>query len=84
MVLRVVLFTGVALSLMSVIANGSLARRVGASAGCSIVRVSGPAEVEACHSGWFKSSPNLSAKGCTTMGATPGRQLWSCPVYLGR
>ena len=80
MVLRIVLVTGLALSLMAAIANGSLLRRIGASAGCSVVRSTGHVQLERCHAGWFKGVPNLAAHGCTLVSTTGKQAYWSCPV----
>lgn len=80
MVLRVVLVTGLVLSVMSVLANGSLARRLGATSTCSVVRVAHATQFKSCRGGWLGGMPNLSGKGCTSMGGTHGRQFWSCPI----
>ena len=80
MVLRVMLVTGVAVSLMSAVANGSFLGRLGVTAGCSSVRATGSLLLESCHAGWFKGYPNLSAKGCTSTGITGRTQYWSCPA----
>ena len=80
MVFRVALATGVAISLMGAIANGTLLKRAGVSAGCSVVRTQGALAVESCHAGWFKGFPNLSARGCTTISVKAKQQYWSCPL----
>jgi hypothetical protein len=80
MVLRVALVTGLALTLMAVIANGTLLKRAGISPGCAVVRTQGALAVESCHAGWFKGFPNLSARGCTTISVTAKQQYWSCPL----
>jgi hypothetical protein len=79
MVLRVALVTGLALSLMGVIANGSLLQRVGASAGCTVVRTAGSLQLESCHGGWFKGLPNLTGRSCTLVSTTGKQAYWSCP-----
>jgi len=79
MVLRIVLVTGLALSLMGVVANGSLLRTVGASAGCSVVRTTNQLRLESCHAGWFKGLPNLTTHGCTLVSTAGKQEYWSCP-----
>jgi hypothetical protein len=80
MVLRIALVTGLVLSLMGVVANGSLLRKLGASAGCSVVRSAGQVQLESCHSGWFKGAPNLTTHGCSLVSTTGKQAYWSCPV----
>jgi hypothetical protein len=80
MVLRVALVTGLAISVMALIANGTLLRRVGATAGCSVVRTTDAIALESCHAGWFKGFPNLTARGCTSVSVTAKQQYWNCPL----
>jgi hypothetical protein len=80
LVLRIAIVTGLALSLMAGIANGTLLRRLGASAGCSVVRSTGSLQLESCHAGWFKGVPNLSAHGCSLVSTAGKETYWSCPV----
>jgi hypothetical protein len=80
MFVRIALFAGLALSVMGVIANGTLLRRAGINAGCSVVRSTSALQLESCHKGWFKGFPNLTARGCTSVSVTANRQFWSCPL----
>jgi hypothetical protein len=80
MVVGILLGTGIAIALMSVLANGALLRRVGVTSSCGVVRTSAGAELEACHAGWLNGFPSLSSHGCTTVGRMGRDELWSCPV----
>jgi hypothetical protein len=80
MVLRVVLATGLAVSLMGVIANGAILQRVGAKSGCSVVRSTSALQLESCHAGWFKGFPNLASRGCMSVSVTAKQQYWNCPI----
>jgi hypothetical protein len=76
--LRLALVTVAALC--SVGMFGTLMTRAhAASAGCSVVHLAGEPALIGCHKGWFEGYPNMLKKGCTAVGVSAGRQLWSCP-----
>ena len=80
MVLRIVVVTGLAISLMGTVANGTILGRLGVTAGCSSARTGSSLMLESCHAGWFKGYPNLTSRGCTSTGLTGRTQYWSCPA----
>jgi hypothetical protein len=77
---RLLLAAVLALSAMGIVANSALMTRAGVKPGCSVVNDgNGGPELQACHAGWFKGSPNLVSKGCTAVGVATSVQYWSCP-----
>jgi hypothetical protein len=80
MVIRVALVTVLALAAMTAISNGTLLRRAGLKASCTVVRHTvGGSSLESCRGGWFDGMPNLANRGCTELSVTGKQAYWSCP-----
>jgi len=81
MVIRIALVAVLALAAMAAISNGTLLRRAGLKASCSIVRqAANGTALQSCRAGWFDGMPNLTKHGCTELSVTGKQAYWSCPT----
>jgi hypothetical protein len=81
MVVRIVLATGLAVTAMGMVANGTALQRVGLTSSCAAFRAGTVgSQLESCRAGWLNGYPNLASRGCTTVDRSGKTELWSCPV----
>ncbi|HEY2327306.1 MAG TPA: hypothetical protein VGH52_07465 [Gaiellaceae bacterium] len=57
--------------------SGPLLKKLHVRAGCTSTLVDGN-QLEHCHGGWWKPSPDLQPLGCADVGPA----LWSCPAGI--
>lgn len=68
-------------ALMVVIKDGRVPRMAGLTGSCSVVQTfSDSSELAACRPGKLQGRPDLSRRGCRTVGSKATLWYWSCPA----
>jgi hypothetical protein len=68
-------------ALMVVIKDGRVLRTAGLTGSCSVVQIfSNSSELAACRAGKLEGRPNLSHRGCRSVGVTATYEYWGCPA----
>jgi hypothetical protein len=68
-------------ALMVVIKDGRVPRMAGLTGSCSVVQTfSDSSELAACRPGKLQGRPDLSGRGCRTVGSKAALWYWSCPA----
>lgn len=68
---------------MVVIKDGRVLRVAGLTGSCSVVqRFSDSSELAACRAGKLEGRPDLSHRGCQSVGLNTTYQYWRCPAAL--
>jgi hypothetical protein len=82
--LKSMLAVGVCIfALMVVIKDGRVLRVAGLTGSCSVVQTfSDSSELAACRAGKLEGRPDLSSRGCQSVGLNATYQYWRCPAAL--
>jgi hypothetical protein len=68
-------------ALMLVIKDGRVLRTAGLTGSCSVVETfSNSSELAACRAGKLEGPPNLSQRGCRSVGLSAKVEYWGCPA----
>ena len=70
-------------ALMVVIKDGRVLRTAGLTGSCSVVQTfTNSSELTACRAGKLEGRPDLSHRGCHSVGVTTTYEYWGCPAGL--
>jgi hypothetical protein len=71
-------------ALMVVIKDGRVLRTAGLTGSCSVVQTySDSSDLAACRPGKLEGRPDLSHRGCRTVGINSTLEYWHCPAGFG-
>ena len=81
MLIRIVA-TGVCIFLlMLIIKDGRLLRTTGLTGSCTVVQtLSDSSELVTCSAGKLEGKPDLSHRGCNSIGVSGKKEVWRCPA----
>ena len=81
MLIRIVA-TGVCIFLlMVIIKDGRVLRTTGLTGSCSVVQtLQDSSELVTCSAGKLEGKPDLSHRGCNTVGVSGKKDVWRCPA----
>jgi len=81
MLIRIVA-TGACIFLFMLVINvGRLLRTTGLTGSCSVVQtLSDSSELVTCSAGKLEGKPDLSHRGCNTVGVSGKKDVWRCPA----
>jgi hypothetical protein len=66
---------------MVVIKDGRVLRTAGLTGSCSVVQIfSNSSELTACRAGKLEGRPDLSHRGCRSVGVNATYEYWGCPA----
>ena len=83
MLKRVVAVAVCILAVMIAIKDGRVLRTTGLTGSCSAVQTrTDGSELEACRAGKLEGRPDLSGRGCTSLGIRGTLEYWRCPADL--
>jgi hypothetical protein len=81
MLVRIVATGACIFLLMLVIKDGRLLRTTGLTGSCSVVQtLSDSSELVTCSAGKLEGRPDLSHRGCNTIGVSGKKDVWRCPA----
>ncbi len=81
MLVRIVATGACIFLLMVVIKDGRVLRTTGLTGSCSVVQtLSDSSELVTCSAGKLEGRPDLSHRGCTTIGVSGKKDVWRCPA----
>jgi hypothetical protein len=67
--------------LMVVIKDGRILRKTGLTGSCSVAQTfTDSTELAACRAGKLEGRPDLSHRGCRSVGVTATYEYWGCPA----
>ena len=68
-------------ALMVVIKDGRVLRMTGLTGSCSVTQTfQDSSELTACRAGKLEGRPDLSHRGCRSVGLTKAYEYWRCPA----
>lgn len=81
MLIRIVATGACIFILMLVIKDGRLLRTTGLTGSCTVVQqLQDSSELVSCSSGKLEGRPNLSHRGCQSVGLSGKNEVWHCPA----
>ena len=81
MLIRIVATGACIFLLMLVIKDGRVLRTTGLTGSCTVVQtLQDSSELVACSSGKLEGRPDLSHRGCRSIGHSGKKEVWRCPA----
>jgi hypothetical protein len=81
MLIRIVATGACIFVLMLVIKDGRVLRMAGLTGSCTVVQtLQDSSEVVSCSAGKLEGRPDLSHRGCRSLGFSARNEIWRCPA----
>lgn len=81
MLIRIVAAGACIFVLMLVIKDGRVLRTAGLTGSCTVIQtLSDSSELVVCSSGKLEGKPDLSHRGCKSIGLSGKNEVWRCPA----